>query len=1027
MQHHRGIWERLRRWRRRAQRGPLRAPAVLEAGPLEDRILYSASPVGSETVANATTSGDQKDPSVGVADNGDFVVVWEGDDSDKDGVYFQRFDSSGTAQGGETLANAEEKDDQKDPVVAVDADGDFVVVWQGNGPGDSKGVFLRRYDETGTALSGDVLVNTTTSGDQEEPAIAMASDGDFVVVWEGDDADKKGVYLQAFDSSGSRVGSETLVNVTTSGDQKDPRVGMADDDSFVVVWSGNGTGDSKGVFARAFNNVGGTLSGEVLVNTTTANDEKTPDVAVDTDGDFIVVWQGDDADKKGIFAQRYDSTGAAVGGETAINQTTSGDQKDPRVALDDDGDFVVVWRGNGTGDGDGVFARQYDSATGFEAEELVNTTTSGKQERPDVAITSDGDFIAVWEGDDADKNGVFFQRFENAAPVVDLNGAAAGGDHSASFVEDGGAVRIADTNATVVDTDDTNLASLTLSLAAIPDGSAETLDANVGGTSISKSYDSGTGVLTLSGSDTVANYQTVLRTVTYDNSSETPNTSDRTLQVVANDGSQDSAEVTTTISVVSTNDPPAVGSLEGGALAYTENNGAQNVTATAIVGDVDDTTLQSARITIAANFVSGEDVLAFTDTLNISGNYSSGTGVLTLTGSDTIAAYQAALRSITYENTSDNPSTATRTIDFLVNDGSSNSAVASRDIAITAENDNPDIKNLHGDSLSYNIGDGVVVVEQGGDAVVADPDSPNFDGGQLTVSIPTGGVFTEDSLSIRNQGSGMGQIGFAAGVVSYEGAPIGTATIGSTLTVNLNTSATPAALTALAQNVTYENTNAINPTGGARTLRLSLTDGNGGGSGDHDVTLNINVSNQAPVVTNFAGDTLMFAEGGSAAVIDQGDDATVTDADSIDFAGGNVTVSIITGGDPSEDVLSVRHVGNNVGEIGFAGGVVSYSGVAIGAATGGSGSNLVITLNGAATPVATTELLRNITYQNTDGDDPATIRRRRPDACGSRLMTGMGRPVRPPTRMYRSPMPMTIRPSRRAAVRPPTRKTTPPR
>ncbi|MDP6446108.1 MAG: hypothetical protein QF805_20130, partial [Pirellulaceae bacterium] len=337
---------------------------MLEAGPLEDRILYSASPVGSETVANATTSGDQKDPSVGVADNGDFVVVWEGDDSDKDGVYFQRFDSSGTAQGGETLANAEEKDDQKDPVVAVDADGDFVVVWQGNGPGDSKGVFLRRYDETGTALSGDVLVNTTTSGDQEEPAIAMASDGDFVVVWEGDDADKKGVYLQAFDSSGSRVGSETLVNVTTSGDQKDPRVGMADDDSFVVVWSGNGTGDSKGVFARAFNNVGGTLSGEVLVNTTTANDEKTPDVAVDTDGDFIVVWQGDDADKKGIFAQRYDSTGAAVGGETAINQTTSGDQKDPRVALDDDGDFVVVWRGNGTGDGDGVFARQYDSATG---------------------------------------------------------------------------------------------------------------------------------------------------------------------------------------------------------------------------------------------------------------------------------------------------------------------------------------------------------------------------------------------------------------------------------------------------------------------------------------------------------------------------------------------------------------------------------------------------------------------------------------------------------------------------------------
>ena len=93
---------------------------------------------------------------------------------------------------------------------------------------------------------------------------------------------------------------------------------------------------------------------------------------------------------------------------------------------------------------------------------------------------------------------------------------------------------------------------------------------------------------------------------------------------------------------------------------------------------------QARRRQITSNLNSGEDELDFTDQNGITGTYDSGTGVLTLTGTSSVANYQAALRSVTYENSSDDPSTATRTVSFqddrqLVR---SDSNVATRDISV---------------------------------------------------------------------------------------------------------------------------------------------------------------------------------------------------------------------------------------------------------------------------------------------------------------------------------------------------------
>ena len=91
-----------------------------------------------------------------------------------------------------------------------------------------------------------------------------------------------------------------------------------------------------------------------------------------------------------------------------------------------------------------------------------------------------------------------------------------------------------------------------------------------------------------------------------------------------------------------------------------------------------------AVVRIAVNYASGEDVLGFTNQLGISGIWDGATGTLTLFGAAPASDYQIALRSVTYTNASDNPSTAARTISFAANDGTADSAIAVRQISVSA-------------------------------------------------------------------------------------------------------------------------------------------------------------------------------------------------------------------------------------------------------------------------------------------------------------------------------------------------------
>ena len=280
---------------------------------------------------------------------------------------------------------------------------------------------------------------------------------------------------------------------------------------------------------------------------------------------------------------------------------------------------------------------------------------------------------------------------DNAAPVVSDAGA------TLAYTE-GDSATVIDGTLTITDVDDTNMEGATITISSGYQASEDVLALGNTGLGISVASNS-SGVLTLSGSASKANYETAFESITYQNTNtDDPDNTNRTITWVVSDGTANSSGVTSTITIADANDAPVV-SDAGATLAYTEGDSATVIDGTLTVTDVDDTNMERATITISSGYQSSEDVLAFTNANGITGSWDSGTGVLTLSGTASKANYETAFESVTYQNTdTGSPDTSDRIATWLVSDGDTNSAAGvTSTISVSAP-------SLHHYAVSYDGG-----------------------------------------------------------------------------------------------------------------------------------------------------------------------------------------------------------------------------------------------------------------------------------------------------------------------------------
>jgi hypothetical protein len=404
---------------------------------LERRALLSATPQGPEFHVNQFTTGTQNNSAVAMDNLGNFVVVWQsnGQDGNSDGIYARRYNAGGVAQGDEFRVNQFTTGSQQTPTVAMDNDGDFVVAWNSAAQDGAVGeIWARRFTSAGAPLGDEFHVNQITTGQQLTPAAAMDGAGNFVITWVTPTANLYDIYARRYNASGTALSEEFVVNVTFTGSQLNPAVAMDTDGDFVVAWQGPGTttqpDSAVAVFFRRFDQAGMPATDEIKANQFSTGDQRAPAVGMDSTGNFVVAWESgvQDGAFYGIYARRYSAAGAPLANEFRVNTTTADQQRAPAVAVDDSGDFTIAWASRfQDGSNYGIYAQCYSAAGAPVGTEFrVNSFTTGTQFNAALAFDSDGDFIVTWQSDSQEPPtggvGVFAQRYSTTpggeAPVV---------------------------------------------------------------------------------------------------------------------------------------------------------------------------------------------------------------------------------------------------------------------------------------------------------------------------------------------------------------------------------------------------------------------------------------------------------------------------------------------------------------------------------------------------------------------------------------------------------------------------------
>ncbi len=302
--------------------------------------------------------------------DGGYVLTWQSGTSDGQGtdIFVQRFDAANAAVGSvqRVQGMAGNLYDDGAHTLAL-ADGGYVLTWRGEtSDGQSYDVFVQRFDAANAAL-GNVQRLHGMSGSlfDYSPQTTSLSDGGYVLTWQGDTSDGQyyDIFLQRFDATSAAVGSaQRLHGMTGSLADSPAQTTALSGGGYVVTWQGATSNDqAQDIFVQRFDVANAAVGSVQRLQGMSGNlyDYGAQTVALAGDG-CVVMWQGNTSDGQNadVFFQRFDATGAAVGGLQRVQGEQEGQRLDVYASMKamPDGGFVIAWtNGDGWTGGD-VFA-----------------------------------------------------------------------------------------------------------------------------------------------------------------------------------------------------------------------------------------------------------------------------------------------------------------------------------------------------------------------------------------------------------------------------------------------------------------------------------------------------------------------------------------------------------------------------------------------------------------------------------------------------------------------------------------------
>lgn len=352
---------------------------------------------------------DARIPRIDFNSNGNAVTVWE----QTDGVSFKilaNYYIDGIGWDYPLLISANDSDNSAKPKIAIDDNGNAIAVWSVD-IGPYSNLVASRY-ESGTGWSPEVPIEFNDSGSAWDPEIAFDGSGNAIVVWTQYNGTSQDIWSNRY-----KVGSgwDTPESIDSSNGQPYiPQIAVDSGGNAIAVWYQTNVTYTD-VWANRYS-IGQGWGNAVLLETEDLGSARVPQIVLDEWGDGIAVWGQSNGSAKNIFARSYEFGQGWNATALISSNNPANDAVDPYIAIDGNGNAIVIWKQEKAplDSRRDLWACRFVKGDGWESPELIETENrpgSSDPAYPDIAMDEAGNAFAIWRHSDGLVDHIWVNRY----------------------------------------------------------------------------------------------------------------------------------------------------------------------------------------------------------------------------------------------------------------------------------------------------------------------------------------------------------------------------------------------------------------------------------------------------------------------------------------------------------------------------------------------------------------------------------------------------------------------------------------
>ena len=351
--------------------------------------------------------GEALRPDVGLDSTGHAVAVWDEAHPPevREDLWSSHSPNPGAGWSGAELVERVDTGPALFPRIAMADEGNAVVVWQQEGTDGSARIWSNRYSAEAGWDVEEIIAEVR--GNARRPEVAMDRNGTAVAVWYQADGGPHSIYSNRYTPGGGWGGAELIEEA--EGDARRPQVAVSSGGGAVAVWAQFSSRRSV-VWSNRATPDGVWRTSRPIDDDNEAGDATRPHVAVDSSGNAVAVWQQFDGARENIWSNRYTIAMNDWGTAELIETDNGGDASAPQVAMGPGGSTLAVWS-QFDGTNDDIWSNRFTRGAGWGMAERIGGSSIGEALNPKVAMDGNGAAVAVWTQPGDAYTGIWSNRY----------------------------------------------------------------------------------------------------------------------------------------------------------------------------------------------------------------------------------------------------------------------------------------------------------------------------------------------------------------------------------------------------------------------------------------------------------------------------------------------------------------------------------------------------------------------------------------------------------------------------------------